>query len=92
MSWTVKYRNVKKIEKAVSRMRPSVQRGFAQAVIDLKTEGPRPQAWHVKELVGDYKGFMSLRLDYRHRMIYSVFREILTLEIIEVSTREGAYQ
>ncbi len=72
-------------------MRPSVRRSFAQAVLDLSTEGPRPQGWHVKDLVGDYKGFMSLRLDYRHRMIYSVFREILTLEIIEVSTRERAY-
>ena len=91
MAWAVQYRNTKQVEKAVSRMRPSVQRAFAQAVIDLKAEGPRPRGWNVKDLVGDYRGFMSLRLDYRHRMVYSVFRDILTIEIVEVSTREGAY-
>jgi len=73
-------------------MRPSVRRAFGQAVIDLKSEGPRPVGWHVKDLFGDYRGMMSLRLDYRHRMIYSVFREILTIEVVEVSTREGAYR
>ena len=87
----MKYRNTKRIENAVAKMRSSVQRAFAQAVIDLKSEGPRPEGWHVKDLVGNYKGLMSLRLDYRHRMLYSVFKDILTIEIIEVSTREGAY-
>lgn len=91
MSWTVRYRNTKRIEKAVARMRPSVRRGFGRAVQDLVDQGPRPVGWQVKELRGDYAGLMSLRLDYRHRMIYSVFRQILTVEIIEVSTREGAY-
>ncbi|MBI4374250.1 MAG: hypothetical protein HY542_05170 [Deltaproteobacteria bacterium] len=92
MTWMVKYRDPKRIEKAISRMRPSVRRAFAQAVIDLKSEGPRPLGWHVKDLAADYRGMMSLRLDYHHRMVYSVVREILTIEIIEVSTREGAYR
>lgn len=73
-------------------MRPSVQRAFAQAVIDLQSEGPRPQGWQVKVLVGEYSGAMSLRLDYRHRMIYAVFRNVLTIELIEVSTREKVYR
>lgn len=73
-------------------MRPAVKRAFAQAMMDLRSEGPRPKGWYVKSLVGDYRGMMSLRLDYRHRMIYSVFQERLTIEVIEVSTREGAYR
>ncbi len=91
MHWTVKYRNTKEIEKAVFKLRPSTRRAFGQAIIDLKTEGPTPKGWQVKELSGDLKGIMSLRLDYRHRMIYSAFKEILTIEIVEVSTRERAY-
>lgn len=92
MGWKVQYRNTKAIEKAVARMRLSVKRAFAQAVIDLENEGPRPHGWYTKELKGDYRGSMSLRLDYRHRMVYSVFSDILTIEIVEVSTRENAYQ
>ena len=34
---------------------------------------------------------MSIRLDYRHRMIYEVASRILTITVIEVGTREGAY-
>lgn len=72
-------------------MRPSTRRAFAQAVMDLEREGPHPHGWYVKDLKGEYKSMMSLRLDYRHRMIYAVSHGILTIEIIEVTTRENAY-
>ena len=91
MTWTVRYRNTKQIEKAISKMRPSVRKAFAEAVFDLIKQGPRPHGWHTKELQGDYKGLVSLRLDYRHRMIYSKQSDELVIEIIEVSTRENAY-
>ncbi|MBI2335836.1 MAG: hypothetical protein HYU97_03630 [Deltaproteobacteria bacterium] len=92
MSWTVRYRNTKQIEKAVFKMRPSVRRAFAEAISDLIEQGPRPYGWHTKELQGNYKDMMSLRLDIRHRMIYSVFSKSLLIEIVEVTTRENAYK
>lgn len=91
MTWTVQYRNTKQIEKAVDKMRPSVRKAFAEAVIDLMEQGPKPHGWHTKELQGDYRGLMSLRLDFRHRMVYSAHSSELVIEIIEVSTRENAY-
>ena len=92
MAWTVRYRNTKEIERAVARMRPSARRAFAEAVLNLMAEGPRPHGWHTKELRGDYKGLMSLRLDFRHRMVYSVLSGELVIEVIEVTTRENAYK
>lgn len=91
-SWTIKYRNTRQIEKVVSRMRPSVRRAFAEVVADMMAQGPRPHGWHVKDLQGDYQGMMSVRLDIRHRMVYSVFSGILVIEIVEVTTRENAYK
>ena len=92
MAWTVQYKNTKQVEKAVFKMTPSTRRAFGQAVLDLMNEGPWPKGWKVRELHGSYKGALSLNLDIRHRMTYSVFSGILTIEIIEVSTRENAYQ
>lgn len=92
MSWTVRYRNTKQIEKAVSKMRPSVRRAFVEVVSDMMEQGPRPHGWLTKELQGSNRGLMSLRLDIRHRMIYSVFSGILLIEILEVITRENAYK
>jgi mRNA-degrading endonuclease RelE of RelBE toxin-antitoxin system len=73
-------------------MRPSVRRAFVQAVMDLKEEGPRPSGWIIKQLHGKFSDLVCLKLDYRHRMIYSVVSNVLTIEIIEVSTRENAYK
>lgn len=91
MNWIVRYRNTKRIEKTVAKLRPATRRAFAEAIRNLAEQGPKPFGWHVKELKGNYLGFMSMRLDYRHRMIYSIFEKMLTIEIIEVTTREGAY-
>ena len=73
-------------------MRPSVRRAFAEVLMNMTQEGPRPHGWHTKELQGSYKGLMSLKLDIGHRMIYSVFAGRLVIEIIEVTTRENAYK
>ncbi|MBI2346175.1 MAG: hypothetical protein HYV03_04705 [Deltaproteobacteria bacterium] len=91
MSWTVLFKDPKRIEKAVDRLRPSTQVAFRKAIQDLRGEGPSPMGWLTKSLSGEMAGLMSLRLDYRHRMIYSAAHGTLTIVVIEVSTREGAY-
>lgn len=91
MTWAVLFKDPKRIEKAVERLRPSTQVAFRKAIQDLRVEGPCPMGWHTKALKGDMAGLMSLRLDYRHRMIYSALQGALTIMVIEVSTREGAY-
>ena len=90
--WRVLYRDLKQVEKVVSGMRPSTKAAFYQAIKSLEAEGPTPKGWHVKALQENYKGRMSLRLDYRHRMVYEVLSGVLTITIIEVSTRENAYK
>lgn len=92
MSWFVRYKNQKKIEKSVLKMRPTTRRDFLRAVKDLMEEGPHPTGWNTKVLKGKYSGCISLRIDYRHRMIYEAYRDIVTIVIIDVSTRENAYQ
>ena len=47
--------------------------------------------WNAKPLKGMTGELWRLWLDYRHRMIYSVSQGMLTITVIEVSTREGAY-
>ena len=92
MRWTVLFKDPKRIEKAVDKLRPSTQVAFKRAIRDLGEQGPAPQGWFVKKLVGDVGEYrMSMRLDYRHRMIYDVYGGRLTIVILEVSTREGAY-
>ena len=91
MAWTVLFKDPKRIEKAVGKLRPSAQVAFRRAIQDLREEGPSPMGWHTKPLKGEMAGLMSLRLGYRHRMIYSVSNGTLTIMVIEVSTREGAY-
>lgn len=91
MAWIVIFKNPKRIEKAVFKLRIATQVAFKKAIEDLRAEGPRPQGWHVKSLHGELKDFLSLRLDYRHRMVYEVSYGQLIITVIEVSTREGAY-
>ncbi len=91
MNWTVIFKNPKRIEKAVERLRPSTQLAFRKAIQDLRGEGPYPMGWNVKPLKGEMEGWMRLCLDYRHRMIYLASQGTLTIMVIEVSTREGAY-
>lgn len=91
MAWTVIFKDQKRIEKAVGRLRPSTQVAFHRAIKDLRVEGPCPMGWNTKPLKGEMEGLMRLCLDYRHRMIYSASRGTLTIMVIEVSTREGAY-
>lgn len=92
MTWTIKYKNSRKIEKAVLKMRPVTRLAFLRAIQDLRKYGPRPNNWRVKELKGEYAGVFSLRIDYRHRVLYKVFKNILTILIIDVNSREKAYQ
>ena len=60
MTWTVLFKDPKRIEKAVERLRLSTQVAFRKAIQDLRVEGPSPHG-------------------------------TLTIMVIEVSTREGAY-
>lgn len=90
MEWDVYYN--KKLEKDLEKMRLNVKRSFAQAVIDLEAEGPNPKGWDTKKLKGKKGEIIRLKLDYRHRLIYEVFRDYIRIELIEVSTREGAYK
>jgi len=91
MEWTVLFKDPKRIEKAVGRLRPSTQVAFRRAIQDLRAQGPAPQGWMVKKLKGEYRGCVSMRLDYRHRMIYEVHEGSLTVLVLQVTTREGAY-
>jgi uncharacterized membrane protein YbhN (UPF0104 family)/mRNA-degrading endonuclease RelE of RelBE toxin-antitoxin system len=92
VAWKIQYQNAKRIQKAVSKMRPSTRATFDRALEDLKAEGPSPKGWHVKALHGNYKGTMAMRLDIRHRVLYEVESGILMITIVEVTTRENAYK
>jgi mRNA-degrading endonuclease RelE of RelBE toxin-antitoxin system len=91
MQWMVRFKDPGQVEKTVMRLRPSTQVAFRQAILDLQDQGPVPRGWLTKRLKGEYQKCMSIRLDYRHRMIYQVFREKILILIISVSTRAGAY-
>lgn len=91
MAWTVVFKDPKRIEKAVGKLRLSTQVAFSKAIQDLRAEGPYPMGWNVKPLKGEWEGLIRLRLDHRHRLIYSASQGTLTIVVIEVSTREGAY-
>lgn len=92
MGWQVFLKDPKRIEKAVLKLRPSTQVAFRRVIRDMGEQGPTPQGWLVKKLKGDVGEYrMSMRLDYRHRMIYDVYGGRLTIMVLQVSTREGAY-
>ena len=92
MVWIVKYKNKRKIDNVVSKLTPSTQTSLYNAIEDLKSEGPNPNFWETTELKGKLKGIYRLKIDYQHRMFYEVSKKILTITIVEVSTREKSYK
>ncbi len=92
MKWTVKFRNKNKLFKVIKTLRPSSRRKLYAAIKDLELEGPAPKVWDSKRMEGQLRDYWRLKIDYRHRLIFEVFHGILIIEIIEVTTREGAYK
>jgi mRNA interferase RelE/StbE len=78
----------KKVErKQIPRLSHELQLIVYEAIEDLKIEGPRPMGWNVKKLE-DNK--YRLRLKREYRMIYYVYKEIITIEIIFAGHRKEA--
>jgi len=84
--WVV---SVKK--KVGSRQIPRLPRGIQllvfEAIDDLTKEGPRPLGWDVKKLEGNR---FRLRLKREYRMVYYVYRGIITIEIVFAGHRKDA--
>jgi mRNA-degrading endonuclease RelE of RelBE toxin-antitoxin system len=84
--WTVKVqRNVE--QRQLPRLPEGVRLLAAQAVVDLRREGPWPHGWDVKRLEGvRYR----LRLKRAYRMIYQVYKGVITIEVVFAGHRKDA--
>jgi addiction module RelE/StbE family toxin len=78
----------KKVElKQIPQLPKEVQLLAYEAIEDLKNEGPMPFGWNAKKLKGTK---YRLRLKRKYRMIYNVYKQIITIRIIFTGHRKDA--
>ena len=78
----------KKVErKQIPRLPKEIQLYAYEAIEDLKNEGPRPMGWNVKKLEGSR---YRLRLKREYRIVYYVYKGIITIEVIFAGHRKDA--
>lgn len=74
-------------KKQIPRLPEEVQLLAYEAIEDLKSEGPMPFGWKAKKLKGTK---YRLRLKREYRMIYHVYKQIITIRIIYTGHRKDA--
>lgn len=74
-------------QKQIPRLPKEVQLLAHEAIEDLKNEGPTPFGWNAKKLEGTK---YRLRLKREYRMIYHVYKRIITIRIIFTGHRKDA--
>lgn len=83
--WRVEIKK-KVADKQIPNLPLDVKATVAEAIIDLKAEGPRPVGWNVKQLE---KNKMRLKLKHKWRMIYTYEKNELVIQIIYTGSREN---
>ena len=58
----------------------------AKALIEVIRENPYQSPPGYEELVGDFQGLYSRRINIQHRLVYEVFEEEQTVKIISLWT------
>lgn len=74
-------------KKQIPRLPEEIQLLAYEAIEDLKNEGPIPFGWNAKKLKGTK---YRLRLKREYRMIYHVYKQIITIRIIYTGHRKDA--
>lgn len=78
----------KKVEqKQIPRLPEGVQLLVYEAIEDLKNEGPMPFGWDAKKLKGTR---YRLRLKREYRMVYHVYKQVITIQVIFAGHRKDA--
>ena len=78
-------RFTKEAVKDISKLSPRLKKKLKDIVMNLVSEEP----YSGKKLLGDLKGFYSLRLSYRDRIVYSVDEENKTVFVHRARTHYG---
>jgi addiction module RelE/StbE family toxin len=74
-------------KKQIPKLPEEIQLLAYEAIEDLKNEGPMPFGWNAKKLKGTK---YRLRLKREYRMVYHVYKQIITIRIIYTGHRKDA--
>ena len=76
-----------KANKGLKSLSVKIKKSANNFLQDLSASYPVPSGWNIKKMsAGDYR----LKMDYRHRLIYSIEKDFI--KVTYIGTREGAYK
>jgi len=78
-------RFTKEAEKDVKKLSPGLRRKLREILLETVAVDP----WSGKPLVGDLKGFYSIRLTYRDRIVYSIDEKARIVFVHRARTHYG---
>ena len=83
----MKIRLTGKAKKGLENLSVNMKKSVNAFLQDLSASYPAPSGWNIKKMsTGDYR----LKMDYRHRLIYSIEKDFI--KVTYIGTREGAYK
>ena len=74
----------KKAAADIPKLKAAKLDGKAKAMIELIKQNPYQTPPRYERLKGDLEGALSRRINIRHRLVYQVLEEIMTVKIISM--------
>ena len=84
MSWTIVFTH--QAQKDAKKLAASGLKPKAQRLVNILKKNPWQTPPPYEKLVGDLAGACSRRINYQHRLVYQVLKDIKTVKVIRMWT------
>ena len=84
MSWRIVF--TKQAQKDARKLASAGLKQNAEALLDILRHNPFASPPPFEKLVGDLDGFYSRRINIQHRLVYQVFKKLLTVKVVRMWT------
>ena len=84
MSWRVVY--TKQAKKDAKKLASAGLKPKARKLLNILAENPHQTPPPYEKLVGDLTGACSRRINIKHRLVYQVLEEVMTVKVIRMWT------
>jgi toxin YoeB len=84
VSWQLIY--TKESQKDAKKLSSAGLKPKAQSILQILSENPFQTPPPFEKLVGDLQGAYSRRINFQHRLVYQILKEIKTVKVIRMWT------
>ena len=84
MSWKLVY--IRHAQKDAEKLSASGLKPKAQQLLEILAENPYQNPPPYEKLIGDLAGAYSRRINIKHRLVYQVLEELLTVKVLRMWT------